>query len=99
MKITKEWLNANKDRIVKIEIPNHIAGFVRWIDNEQINFMYEEDDGTMSYHIVSFDYVIEHQDEIYLAVEVDVSHSQKDLDDIAMMNEDMIAYRKTMIFK
>lgn len=98
MKITKEWLNANKDRIVKIEIPNHIVGFVRWIDNEQINFMYEEDDCSISYHIVSFDYVIEHQDEIYIAVEVGVK-TENNLDDIAMMNEDMVAYRKTMMFK
>ena len=98
MRITKEWLNANKDRIVKIRIPNHVVGFVRWINNEQINFMYEEDDGSMSYHIVSFDYVIEHQDEIYIAVEVSVT-TEKDLDYIAMMNEDMVAYRKTMMFK
>ena len=98
MRITKEWLNDNKDRIVQIRIPNHTLGFVRWINNEQINFMYEEDDGTLSYHIVTFDYVIEHQDEIYIAVEVGVSHSQKELDDIRKMNEDM-EDKETMIFK
>lgn len=98
MRITKEWLNANKDRIVKIRIPNHTLGFVRWINNEQIDFMYEEDDGSMSYHIVSFDYVIEHQDEIYIAVEVGVK-TENDLDYIRKMNEDMEVYKTTMIYK
>ena len=67
--ITKEWLNNNCRKISKIYVPNHGRGFVRWVKDEQIDFMVEQDDGSFSYHIVTFDYIIEHREEITIYLE------------------------------
>jgi hypothetical protein len=67
--ITKDWLKENAKRFSKICVPNYGKGYVRWVMNEQIDFMVERDDGSFSYHIVTFDYVIEHKDEITIYLE------------------------------
>ena len=71
--ITKEWLNNNCRKISKICVPNYGKGYVRWVKDEQIDFMVEQDDGSFSYHIVTFDYVLEHKDEITIYLETPYS--------------------------
>lgn len=67
--ITKDWLKENAKRFSKIYVPNYGKGYVRWVMGEQIDFMVEQDDGSFSYHIVTFDYVIEHREEITIYLE------------------------------
>lgn len=67
--ITKDWLKKHSGEISKISIPKFGIGFVRWIKNEKIDFMVEQDDGSFAYHIVTFDYIIEHRDEITIYLE------------------------------
>lgn len=67
--ITKDWLKENAKRFSKICVPNYGKGYVRWVADEKIDFMVEQDDGSFSYHIVTFDYVIEHRDEITIYLE------------------------------
>ena len=67
--ITKDWLKENAKRFSKIYVPNYGKGYVRWVKDEQIDFMVEQDDGSFHYHIVTFDYVIEHREEITIYLE------------------------------
>lgn len=67
--ITKDWLKENAKRFSKIDVPKYGKGYVRWVMDEQIDFMVEQDDGSLTYHIVTFDYVIQHRDEIIIYLE------------------------------
>ena len=69
--ITKDWLKENAKRFSKIYVPNYGKGYVRWVMNEQIDFMVEQDDGSFLYHIVTFDYIIEHKDEVVIYLETE----------------------------
>lgn len=67
--ITKDWLRNNSNYFSKIIVPNYGKGYVRWVKDERVDFMVEQDDGSFSYHIVTFDYIIEHKDEVYIYLE------------------------------
>jgi hypothetical protein len=67
--ITKDWLKENAKRFSKIHVPNYGKGYVRLVKDEQVDFMVEQDDGSFSYHIVTFDYIIEHREEITIYLE------------------------------
>lgn len=74
IKFTKEWLNQNSKSISKISLPNYGTGYVRWIVDEKIDFMIEQDDGSFVYHIVTFDYIIEHKNDIVIYIEEKVEN-------------------------
>lgn len=67
--ITKDWLRENANKFSKIDVPKYGKGYVRWVMDEQIDFMVEQDDGSFTYHIVTFNYVIENKDEITIYLE------------------------------
>lgn len=67
--ITKDWLKENAKRFSKIYVPIYGKGYVRWVMDEQVDFMVEQDDGSFHYHIVTFDYIIEHRDEVIIYLE------------------------------
>lgn len=73
VEISKDWLKQNADKICKIYVPCYGKGFVRWIQDEKIDFMVEQDDGSFLYYIVTFDYVLEHKDEITIYLETPYS--------------------------
>ena len=69
--ITKEWLKKHSDEISKMSIPEFGDGSVIWvhINKERIYFQIERDDGSVSFDcIITFDYVIEHKDEITIYI-------------------------------
>ena len=67
--LTKDWLKNNANKISKIVHPKYGKGFVRWVTNEQIDFMVEQDDGSFTYHIVTFNYIIENKDDFTICLE------------------------------
>ena len=67
--ITKDWLKENAKRFSKIYVPTLGKGYVRWVMDEQVDFMVEQDDCSFRYHIVTFDYIIEHREEITIYLE------------------------------
>lgn len=67
--LTKDWLKNNANKISKIVRPKYGKGFVRWVIDEKINFMVEQDDGSFIYYIVTFDNVIENKDEFTIYLE------------------------------
>lgn len=73
IQITKEWLKENSKHFSSIYIPEYGKGFVRWTDNthEQLDFMIEDDAGGITYHIVTFDYIIEHKEDIAIYIETE----------------------------
>ena len=75
--ITKNWLNEIAERISSIYVPNHGKGFVRWVKDEQVDYMIEQDDGSFKYYIITFDEIIKQKDDIVVFLEESYYHSDK----------------------
>ena len=71
VQITKEWIKENSEDFSAIYVPGYGKGFVRWVDNkhEQVDFMIEDDDGGITYHIITYDDIIKNKEGINIYLE------------------------------